>query len=104
MTLSSSKRASIARRLKKAASLSNRVHVLPQTGKWSVRIQGTSKASKIFGTKNEAISCAKDLARSQPATAILVHNKDGKIAEHLTIRTTNIKIKGSTGKTGSAKK
>jgi len=55
-------------------------HVVPSGDKWSVRKAGASRASGTFVTQEEAISKAKDLARSQ-GTELYIHGRDGRIRE-----------------------
>lgn len=56
-------------------------HVIPnKDGGWSVRKPGSSRSSRVFNTKKEAV----DYARSQVKTdgsEIYVHKKDGSISE-----------------------
>lgn len=56
-------------------------HVLPsEDGKWAVKKDGASKASRLFFDKDEAISWGQSLARSQ-STELYIHSKNGRIAE-----------------------
>ncbi len=53
-------------------------HVVPNGGKWSVRRAGASRASSTFGTQQEAISKATEIARNQK-TELYIHGRDGRI-------------------------
>ena len=55
-------------------------HVVPNGNRWSVRKAGAARASGTFATQQEAISRAKELAKTQ-ATELYVHGKDGRIRE-----------------------
>lgn len=55
-------------------------HVVPSGGKWSVRKSGASRASGVFKTQDEAISRARDIAKSQ-GTELYIHGRDGRIRE-----------------------
>ncbi|CDZ49014.1 DUF2188 domain-containing protein [Neorhizobium galegae] len=55
-------------------------HVVPNGDKWSVRRAGASRASGTFGTQQEAIEKARDLAQSQ-GTELYIHGRDGRIRE-----------------------
>ncbi|MCJ9671261.1 MULTISPECIES: DUF2188 domain-containing protein [unclassified Neorhizobium] len=55
-------------------------HVVPNGDKWSVRKAGASRASGTFGTQQEAIEKARDLARNQ-RTELYIHDRDGRIRE-----------------------
>lgn len=49
-------------------------------GGWAVKKGGSSKATKVHKTQEEAIKHGRDLARSQKAE-FYVHAKDGRIRE-----------------------
>lgn len=55
-------------------------HVVPNRGKWSVRRAGASRATGTYGTQEEAIERARDIARNQ-GTELYVHGRDGRIRE-----------------------
>ncbi|MCJ9751958.1 DUF2188 domain-containing protein [Neorhizobium sp. BETTINA12A] len=55
-------------------------HVVPNGDKWSVRKAGASRASGTFGTQQEAIEKARDLARNQ-RTELYIHDREGRIRE-----------------------
>lgn len=55
-------------------------HVVPKGDKWSVRSAGASRASGTYGTQEEAIAKAREIARHQQ-TELYVHGRDGRIRE-----------------------
>jgi len=56
-------------------------HVVPnQKGGWSVRTAGTSKAGRIFDTKEKAVTYARTSAKKESGE-LYVHKKDGSITE-----------------------
>jgi hypothetical protein len=55
-------------------------HVVPNGGKWSVRRAGASRASSTFGTQQEAIATARNIARNQK-TELYIYGQDGRIRE-----------------------
>ena len=56
-------------------------HVAPGVrGGWSVRKGGASRASRVFGTQEEAIVYARQLARREKAE-LYIHGRDGTIRE-----------------------
>ena len=55
-------------------------HVVPSGDKWSVRRAGASRASGTYGTQDEAIQKAKEIARNQ-GTELYIHGRDGRIRE-----------------------
>lgn len=106
MTISSSKRAAIGRKLKKARIHSERVHVIPQKGRWSVQVEGAERAHKILDSKKGAIHYARTAIAGRFTKDLIVHNKDGKIASMLTVEsvTNRRKPKDSARGTDRAKK
>jgi|AntRauTorckE6833_2_1112554.scaffolds.fasta_scaffold100117_2 hypothetical protein len=54
----------------------SRTHVIKRDDGWAVKRQGTSRASKVYQTQNEAVKGAKKLIRS---SEIIVHKRDGSI-------------------------
>lgn len=55
-------------------------HVVPSSGKWSVRKAGASRASGTFRTQEEAIDNAREKARRE-GTELYIHGRDGRIRE-----------------------
>ena len=58
--------------------MSKNQHVIPSGGKWAVRRAGSSRASGIFVSRNEAVDAARGIARNQ-GTSIYIHDVDGRI-------------------------
>ena len=55
-------------------------HVVPNpAGGWDVKRGGGQKASSHHGTKQEAVSQARQVSRNQ-STELRIHNRDGKIS------------------------
>lgn len=54
------------------------LHVVPNGRNWSVRRAGAKRASSTFGTQQEAISKATEIARNQK-TELYIHGRDGRI-------------------------
>jgi len=61
---------------KAASSNSNRVHVVPSKDGWSVKKEGSKRATAVKPTKEGAIKAAKNV---KSAERIVVHKKDGTI-------------------------
>lgn len=57
-------------------------HVVPSTKKdgWSVKKSGSSKASKSFSRKEDAVKFARELSRKE-RTELYIHKKDGRIQD-----------------------
>jgi len=53
-------------------------HVVPQSGKWAVKGDGSKRASKIVSTRKEAIDVARRIARNQ-GVDVIIHGRDGKV-------------------------
>ena len=56
------------------------VHVVPNNGNWAVRQSGASRASKLFPTKQPAISYGRKLSQGVGGE-FLIHNRNGQIAQ-----------------------
>ena len=105
MTISRSKRAAIGKELKGVIH-TERVHVIPLKGRWSVQVEGAERAHKILDSKKGAIDYARSAIGGRFTRNLIVHNKDGKIASTITMeRVTNRrKTKDSATGTGRAKR
>jgi uncharacterized protein YdaT len=55
-------------------------HVVPRSGKWAVKADGSKRASKIVSTQKEAIDLARRIARNQGAD-VVIHGYDGRIRD-----------------------
>jgi Uncharacterized protein conserved in bacteria (DUF2188) len=53
-------------------------HVVPSGEKWSVRKAGSSRASGVFSSRDEAIASARGIAKNQ-GTDLFIHGSDGRI-------------------------
>ena len=58
----------------------NSQHVVPKDGGWAVRRQGAVKFTKVFGTQNEAVQFARNVARKQSGE-LFIHKADGTIRD-----------------------
>ena len=58
----------------------NTHHVVPNSGNgWKVVKGGSSKASGIYSTKQDAINAGRQISKNQK-TELVIHNKNGVIA------------------------
>jgi hypothetical protein len=103
MTISSSKRASISKKLKEKRPVYKRAHVIPQKGRWSIKIEGSEKATKILTSQKKAITYAKSAVVGKFTRDIVVHKRDGTITSMGT-HTDRKKPTASVRKTGRPKK
>jgi hypothetical protein len=55
-------------------------HVVPASGKWSVRAAGAARATSVHTTQAEAIKVAAELAKNQKSE-LYIHGRDGRIRE-----------------------
>ena len=63
---------------------SKNMHVLPHSEKgWAVKQAGNSKNSRLFVKQTDAISFAKDNAKSKKSE-LFIHGRDGRIRERNT--------------------
>ncbi len=59
-------------------------HVTPRPdGQWQAKAEGASRASVVAKTKAEAVTRARELAKSHPLAQVIIHRSDGTIqTEH----------------------
>jgi len=55
-------------------------HVVPQSGKWAVKADGSQRASKVVSTQAEAVEVARRIARNQ-GSDVVIHGRDGRIRD-----------------------
>lgn len=53
-------------------------HVVPTKDGWAVKRAGSPKATKVFGTQQEAIEKGREIAKNQQSE-LLIHGRDGRI-------------------------
>lgn len=59
-------------------------HVTPSPrGGWIVRQYGSARASRAFGSQDEAVRFAREKTRREGGE-LFIHRRDGTISEHLT--------------------
>jgi hypothetical protein len=64
-------------------------HVVPrrQDSRWNVKKEGATRPSAVCDTKDEAVEQARGFAKNQPWSRLVVHRKDGTIADEFTYGT-----------------
>lgn len=55
-------------------------HVVPQSGKWTVKKAGAARATSVHETQAAAVKAATEIARNQK-TELYIHGRDGRIRE-----------------------
>lgn len=55
-------------------------HVVPNGDIWQVKSEGSTRATKNFGTQKEAIDYARDIARNQKSE-LVIHGRNGQIRD-----------------------
>lgn len=53
-------------------------HVIPTGSRWSIRRAGSSRATRVFDDRGEAIAEARVIARNQ-GSVLYIHGRDGRI-------------------------
>lgn len=56
------------------------VHVTPHQGDWSVKTEGSKRASSVHKTQKEALVAAKPIA-THNKSELVTHRKDGTIRD-----------------------
>jgi hypothetical protein len=65
---------------KETLKMGKNQHVVPNSGKWSVKGEGNSKATSTHNTQAGAIKAAKATAQNQKSE-VVIHGRDGKIRD-----------------------
>lgn len=58
-------------------------HVTTHDEGWKVEAEGAARATSVHGTKNEAVTSAKELAQGQRPSAVVIHKMDGTIQDQV---------------------
>jgi len=76
--------------------MANRItyHVTPNVNSWEVKQAGSSQTEFLVDNKDNAVQHAKELAKSHELGQVIVHTRDGKIAEEFTYGDDPPSIKG----------
>jgi hypothetical protein len=53
-------------------------HVVPSSSGWAVKKSGSSRASRVFGTKDKAVDYGRKLSINE-RTELYIHKKNGMI-------------------------
>jgi hypothetical protein len=58
-------------------------HVTPRSKDdgWAIHKEGGTRPSAVCDTKDEAVSRAREIAQNSGWSQVVVHNKDGKVAQ-----------------------
>lgn len=54
-------------------------HVLPKGNGWSVRAEGSVRASGSFASMSEALAQGRKLAGGHPGGRLMIHSPDGRV-------------------------
>ncbi len=57
----------------------NRYHVISRDKGWAIKREGSSKATGVFSTKNDATRASEKFQKQN--NDVVIHNKDGTISE-----------------------
>jgi hypothetical protein len=67
-------------------SINKKFHIVSsQTGKWAVVSEGAIRPMRAFTTQRDAVTFAKQYAISKSAEEVVIHGKDGKIRNRISI-------------------
>lgn len=48
---------------------------------WEIRAEGAERATRVFDTKDEALTAARELARTTVPSELVIHRRDGSEAD-----------------------
>lgn len=60
--------------------MKKKVHIVPHSQGWGVKVEGNKKASAVTPTKKEADAIGREKAKEMK-TDLVIHGKDGKIQD-----------------------
>jgi len=60
------------------------LHVTPNANGWEVKRAGSTQTEVLVDNKDNAVDHAKQIAKAAPLGQVVVHTRDGKIAEEFT--------------------
>ena len=60
------------------------MHVTPNANGWEVREAGSSDTMVLVDNKDRAVELAREKAQANQPSQIVIHTRDGKIAEERT--------------------
>lgn len=60
----------------KRSTNNKKIHVISRNGGWAVKSEGASRASRVYKTKDAAVSGATKSSRGRD---IVIHKRDGSI-------------------------
>lgn len=64
------------------ARVESSYHVIAMSGRWSVTRAGAQRAARVFASQPEAVDYAVKIA-GPAAAEVVVHKKDGSVAERI---------------------
>ena len=59
-------------------------HVVPNVNGWEVKQEGAQQGEVLVDDKDNALAHARELAKRAPLGQVIVHTRDGQIAEEFT--------------------
>jgi hypothetical protein len=59
-------------------------HVTPHVNGWQVKPEGSPDREVLVDNKDNALAHARELAKAQEPSQVIVHTRDGKIEEEFT--------------------
>lgn len=65
-------------------SARTKFHISPDGANWKFQKEGTSRPSKVFDNKSDAVSQGTGIAKKQGHSQVIIHKKDGTIQEERT--------------------
>lgn len=62
----------------------DKTHVIKRDSGWAVKKEGSSRATKVYGTKAEAVRHASKTAKA--GGQLIIHKNDGSIEEWISFK------------------
>lgn len=62
-------------------NMSKNIHVVHSQGEWKVRREGSMRASRVFETKQAAVSYGRKIGQ-ESRVKLYIHNENGQVSAH----------------------
>jgi hypothetical protein len=59
-------------------------HVAPSRNRWEIKAEGAQRATRVHDTKEKAVAAARELAKKQTPSQLIVHKLDGSVQRQFT--------------------
>ncbi|MDD5529324.1 MAG: DUF2188 domain-containing protein [bacterium] len=62
------------------------LHVVPNDNQWGIKGEGSGKIIKLFPTKPKAVNKAREMAKNNQPSQVVIHKENGRFQEERTYK------------------